>query len=253
MTPLFLLRLLLDLLAACLLLAAMAYNWSGNALHEIMGTVMFALLVSHNVFNRRWYGTLAKGGAETRAVFIKAISLSLLLSMLALLTTSVIISQTVFSALPFTSTVLARQIHTMVAYLALLVAAGHLGLKWRMIMGVARRQLGMTSNKKARSVAIRALAALGAAYGVHSLFEADVGRKLLMQASFDLGNLQTPTLLLLVHHLAIVWLAACVGHYGLTMNQRGGARLAIRAGLCQGQSTVTASPAVADMSLGGCD
>ena len=46
MTPLFLFRLFLDLAAVSLLLAAMGYYWSGNALHEIMGTAMFLLLVA---------------------------------------------------------------------------------------------------------------------------------------------------------------------------------------------------------------
>ena len=45
-SPLFLFRLALDFLAVSLLLAAYAYNWLGNAAHEVIGTAMFALLIS---------------------------------------------------------------------------------------------------------------------------------------------------------------------------------------------------------------
>ena len=135
MRPLFLFRLFLDFLAVGLLLAALAYDWLGNAAHEVIGTVLFLLLIAHGIFNRRWYGTIAKGWREPRRAVAKTITLSLLMTMLALVVTSVIISQAVFSFLPLTSTPTSRQIHTLVAYLVLLAVGAHLGLHGPMIMG----------------------------------------------------------------------------------------------------------------------
>ena len=214
MRPLFLLRLALDFLAAGLLLAALAYNWLGNLAHEVIGTSMFLLLISHNVFNRRWYGTIARGRREARTLITKVANLSLLASMLTLLVTSLIISQDVFSFLPLTSSVSARQIHTTAGYLALLLASIHLGLHWAMIMGVARTRSGITSTSDGRSFMLRALALLGSAYGLVSLVAADVRGKLLMQMSFDFGTLQVPAAVSLLQHAAIIWLGACLGHYG---------------------------------------
>jgi hypothetical protein len=91
--PLFLLRLSLVFFAAGLLLAALAYDWLGNAAHEIIGTGMFALLISHNILNRRWYGAITKGWREPSGIIAKTINLLLLIVMLILLVTSVIISQ----------------------------------------------------------------------------------------------------------------------------------------------------------------
>jgi hypothetical protein len=76
--PLFLFRLFLDFLAVGLLLAALAYDWLGNAAHEVIGTVLFLLLIAHGIFNRRWYGTIAKGWGEPRRAVAKTITLSLL-------------------------------------------------------------------------------------------------------------------------------------------------------------------------------
>ena len=104
MTPLFLFRLILEGVAAGLLLAALAYNWLDNTAHEIIGTAMFALLATHIVFNRRWFAGLERMRWERRCLLTRTVNLALLLTMLALLVTSVIISQTVFSFLGLTST-----------------------------------------------------------------------------------------------------------------------------------------------------
>ena len=219
MKPLFLVRLVLDFLAAGLLLAALAYNLMGNLVHEIVGTAMFALLIGHNLFNRRWYGTILKGRPEPRQLIIKGINLSLLVSMLTLLVTSVIISQGVFSFLPLSSTVSARQIHTLVGYLALLIVSVHLGLHWTMIMGVARRMLKVTEDNQLRTLVLRILTAGIAAFGIQSLFAVNVGSKLLMQFSMEFWDFQSATVAFFLHHAAIIGLGAVIGHYALQFLQ----------------------------------
>ena len=135
-------------MAVSLLLAAYAYNSLGNAIHEVIGTVMFALLIAHNIFNRRWYGTITKRRREARSSISKAINLSLLVAMLSLLITSVIISQTVFSFLSVGTSFTARQAHTVAAYGALLIVALHLGLQWSIIMGLMRNRLAIDANNR---------------------------------------------------------------------------------------------------------
>ena len=215
--PLFLLRLVLDFVAAGLLMAALAYYWLDNATHEIIGTAMFLLLIAHNIFNRRWYSTITKGRREARGIATKIINLSLLTTMLALLVTSVIISQTVFSFLPLTSSFTARQIHTFAAYLSLVIAAVHLGLHWSMIMGLVHSRFGVTSESKVRTFVLRGLATLIAAFGVHSLFAVNVGSKLFMQTTIEFWDFQTSTAAFFVHHAAIIGLCVFVSHYGLRL------------------------------------
>ena len=219
MSRLFLFRLALDFLAVSLLLAAYAYNWLGNAAHEVIGTALFALLVSHNIFNRRWYGTLTKRRREARSSISKAINLSLLAAMLSLLITSVIISQTVFSFLSVGTSFTARQAHTVAAYGALLIVALHLGLQWSMIMGLVQRKLAIQTGNRHYVWVLRALALCIAAYGAHSLHVVDVVSKLSMQmpTGFSIFQISTPALLL--HHLAIVGLGICVVHGALRATQ----------------------------------
>lgn len=220
MSLLFSLRLLLDLVAICLLLVALAYDWLGNTVHEIIGTVMFLLLVSHNIFNRRWYGTVAKRTRAPRAILTRAINLSLLGTMLALLVTSVLISREVFAFLPVTSTFTARQIHTAVGYLALLIAAVHLGLHWTMLMGFVRSRLGITLQSNRVTIALRALAAAIAAYGIHSLFALNIGPKLLMQPTMEFWDFEAATPAFFGHLIGIVGLLAVCSHNALNALRR---------------------------------
>jgi hypothetical protein len=213
--PLFFLRLILDFLAAGFLLAALAYDWLGNAVHEIIGTGMFLLLISHNIFNRRWYGMITKGWREPRSFITKMINLPLLVTMLSLLVTSVIISQTVFSFLPLTSTFTVRQIHALTAYLALLIAAIHLGLHWSMIMDVVRGRFGITTKSRLRTFVLRTAAIVIAACGVRSLFVVNIGPKLFMQTSLEFWDFQKATLAFFLHHTAIIGLGVFLAHYGL--------------------------------------
>ena len=212
MRPLFLFRLFLDFLAVGLLLAALAYDWLGNAAHEVIGTVLFLLLIAHGIFNRRWYGTIAKGWREPRRAVAKTVTLSLLMIMLALVVTSVITSQAVFSFLPLTSTPTSRQIHTLVAYLVLLAVGAHLGLHGPMIMGLVRRWCGVTSNSKFRTFVLRAAAAVIAAYGIHSLLVVDVMSKLFMRMTLEFWDFETSTPAFFLHHVAIVGLCALLSY-----------------------------------------
>jgi hypothetical protein len=211
--PWFLFRLFLDFLAACLLLAALAYDWLGNAAHEVIGTVMFLLLIAHGIFNRRWYGTIAKGWREPRRAVTKTITVSLLMIMLALVVTSVIISQKVFSFLPMASTPTSRQIHALVAYLVLLAVGAHLGLHWSMILGIVRRWSGVTNKSNLRTFILRAAAVVIAAYGLHSLYVVNVWAKLFMHMTLEFWDFETSTPAFFLHHIAIVGLCALLSHY----------------------------------------
>lgn len=217
MKPLLLFRLVLDLLAVNLLLTAFAYDWFGNTAHEIIGTCMFALLISHNVFNRRWYSAVAKGWREPRIVFSRTITFSLLVTMLGLLVTSVITSQTVFSFLPVQSSFTARQLHMLIAYLVLFIAALHLGLQWSMIMRVMRQVLRVTTNTQIETLALRGLAMVIAIYGVHSLFVVDIQSKLLMKITFSFWDFEAAAVEFILRHVAIFGLCAIIAHYSLQL------------------------------------
>ena len=209
----FLTRLAFDLIAAGLLLLGLAYWWLGNTVHELAGTGMFLLVIMHNVFNRRWYGRIPKEKRHGRGLFNIGITLVLLVAMLALLVTSVLISNTLSGFMSAYGGFTVRQIHTLAAYWVLVIVSVHLGLRWPMLMGVARKLTGITQPNALRTLVLRAVAVLIAVYGVWSSFELAIGTKLSMQATLDWWNFEESVAGFFVHCIAIAGLYIVPTHY----------------------------------------
>lgn len=215
-------RLLMNVVAGGLLLTALAYDWLGNLAHELIGAAMFGLLIAHNTFNRRWYGSAArKGGRDLRGWLNIATIAALAAAMLTLLVTSVIISRSLFSLLPIASSFAARQLHAQAAYWALVVVAIHVGMRWAMIMASMRAWLRLGTPSIGRTWILRALALVVAAYGVHSWMVIGTGSRLLAEAemTLNLWNFEEAALRFFLHQGAIVALFVCLGHYATRLTQ----------------------------------
>lgn len=212
MSSIFLLRLAFDFIAASLLLIGLAYWWLGNVAHELAGTVMFLLLAAHNVFNRRWYGTVPRT-REPRGLVNIGITLLLLIGMLALLITSVLISNALSGFMPSYGGFTARQIHILAGYWVLVIVAVHLGLRWPMLMGVARNLFGIAQPSAARTLVLRLLAAAIAIHGIWSSFALGVGTKLAMQMTLDWWNFEESVAGFFVHCIAVAGLYMVLTYY----------------------------------------
>ncbi|QOZ77910.1 hypothetical protein XH83_22210 [Bradyrhizobium sp. CCBAU 53351] len=208
----FVLRLMIAFMAAGLLLIGLAYYWLDNAIHELVGAAMFLLVIVHNVFNRRWYSRIA-GTREVRGLINTGVTVLLLITMLVLLITSVLISRSLSGFMPLDGGFKARQIHTLAAYWSLVIVAIHLGLRWSMIMGVARSLLGVSGASAIRTVMLRAIAVVVAAHGVWSSFELGVGTKLSMQMTLDWWNFEESVAAFFIHCMTIAGLYVVAIYY----------------------------------------
>jgi Na+/proline symporter len=215
----FLSRLWLDALAAGLLLLGFAYWWLGNVVHEIAGTAMFLLLIAHNLFNRRWYGSVARTRREPRSIFNVGVTFALLIAMLALLFTSVLISNALSPFLPPWGGFTVRQLHTLAAHWVLVIVAIHLGLRWPMLMGVARNLFRIRQPSALRTLVLRMIALGVALHGVWSAAVLGLGGKLSMQMTLDWWNFEESVLGFFVHCAAVAGLAMVLAYYGLKLVQ----------------------------------
>ncbi|NEK37925.1 DUF4405 domain-containing protein [Rhizobium leguminosarum] len=213
-------RLLMNAVAGGLLLAALAYDWLGNLAHELIGTAMFALLIFHNTFNRRWYGSTARKGGRDLRGWLNIVTIgALAAAMLSLLVTSLIISRSLFSLLPIASSFGARQLHAQAAYWALVIVAVHVGMRWAMIMASMRAWLRLGAPSVGRTWILRALALAVAAYGVHSWMVMGTGSRLMAEMTLNLWNFEEAALRFFLHQGAIVALFVCLGHYATRLMQ----------------------------------
>lgn len=221
MNRVFLLRLVLDCIAAGLLLFAFTYFWQGNASHEWAGISMFLLLAVHNMFHRRWFAALPKQGqGERRGKFNIALTFVLLAGMLALLGTSLVISETMFAYLRLDDDFTARQIHAGIAYWLLVVVAIHLGLRWPLLIGVARRLFGIVEANAARTALLRLIAIGIAGQGVCSVLALNLRSRLLFQMSLDWWNFEESLAGFFGHCMAIMGLCMFLTYYTMQWLQR---------------------------------
>lgn len=215
MSPVFLARLVFDFIAAGLLLFGLSYWWLCNIAHELAGTAMFLLVIVHNVFNRRWYGTIPKARREARGWFNIAVTFLLLVAMLALLVTSVLISNALSGIMSAYGGFTVRQIHTLAAYWVLVIVSVHLGLRWPMIMGVARKLTGISQTNAMRTLWLRVIAVPIAIHGVWSSFELAIGTKLSMQMTLDWWNFEESVAGFFIHCIALAGLYVCLTYFAM--------------------------------------
>ncbi|MES2973734.1 MAG: DUF4405 domain-containing protein [Pseudomonadota bacterium] len=219
-TKSFLLRLLLDLLAAGMLLVALAYYWLDNTAHELIGTGIFLFILVHNVFNRRWWGKPAQPRPQPRRAIDLLLTLPLLAVMVLLLATSLMVSETVFQFLNLGGGFTARRVHAFTGYWSLILVAIHLGIRWQRVMLAVRNAFGFTGTSRARTAALRATGAAIALYGVYCSFEMDVGHKLSLQMSLDGWDFDASAPSFFVNWVSIAALYVFITHHVLRLAPR---------------------------------
>jgi hypothetical protein len=140
--------------------------------------------------------------------------------MALLLVTSVLISNALSGVMSPFGGFTARQIHTLAAYWVLVIVAVHLGLRWPMIVGLARSMLGISKSSAVRSWALRLIAVAIAAHGVWSSFELGLGTKLAMRMTLDWWNFEESVAGFFAHCVAIAGLTIFLTYYAGKWLQR---------------------------------
>lgn len=217
MSRTFRLRLAIDITAASLLLLAIAYYWLGNTVHELAGTGLFPLMAVHNLFNRRWWGSLFQTWSKTKGAMYIFINLVLIAAVIALFITSVMISRLVFDFMPTRGGFSAKQIHIAAAYWLLMIVSVHIGFRWTVVMLAVRNLFGITVGSSVLRLLLRALALTFAIYGMQSWIDLGITDRLLMRITMDFWDFNASTAGFFTRLTAIIGLNVYVTHYGLQL------------------------------------
>ncbi len=120
---------IVDIVMTVLLLFLMAYQVTGEKLHEWIGIAMTVLLIAHHILNRKWYSALFKGRYNAYRV-ITTVNNTLLLASIAL--TAFCGMAMSGYAVPFLYGMapisFARQFHLAISYWSFVLMGLHLGL-----------------------------------------------------------------------------------------------------------------------------
>ncbi len=128
-----------DITMTVLLLCLMAYQVTGESIHEWVGIGMTVLLIVHHILNIRWYAVLFKGKYNAYRIVSTAADMLLLLSIVLTAFSGMSMSH---HAVPFlygmTGMVFARTAHLALSYWSFLLTGLHLGLHLPAMTGKIR-------------------------------------------------------------------------------------------------------------------
>lgn len=210
-------RLILPTAMGVLLTLSLAYWWLENLPHELFGTAMFALLGWHLVVNRTWFRNLLRGRYDIRRIVAVVLHCLLIINMLVLLVTSVVISKSLFAALPIPDSIYLREIHWFSAYWVMMIVGIHLGLHWARVMALCRSLLGLNGSNLVRTWLLRGAAIMLFGLGGWSFLVLGVWEKLTFTYSLDVWNFKKSVTPFFGHWGGVVAVPATLTHYGMAL------------------------------------
>lgn len=207
-------KLAVDVFMTLALLFLMGYQFWGEAPHEWVGVGIFLLFIVHHILNGHWHKTLFKGKYNALRILTLCIDFLVLVSMLAQMYSGIVMSRYVFNFLPFSGGMsLARRLHILGAYWGFLLMSLHLGLHWNMILGMSRKEAGIKSKAKSRSIIAFIIGLVIAAYGVWAFISRDFPTYLFLKSEFVFLDYSEPKILFYIDYLALMGLCIFIAHY----------------------------------------
>lgn len=195
----------IDLLMTVLLLCLMAYQITGEVLHEWFGAGMLLLFIAHNILNIRWYGNLFKGKYKPLRILQTIVNFSVLLSMLCLGYSGIVMSRHVFAALPIGgSMAAARSMHMAASYWGFVLMSVHLGMHWEMIMGMFQRLLKGRKMPSAAAWGLRLAAVLIAGYGLFCFIQKDIVSYMFLKNQFVFFDFEQSAVSVFAENIAMM-------------------------------------------------
>ena len=120
---------IVDVCMTVLLLCLMAYQITGEVLHEWIGIGMTILVIIHQILNRKWYGAIFKGKYNPYRIVTTVVNIALLLSFVLTAFCGMSMSG---HAVPFlygmTRVSFARRMHLSMSHWAFVLMGLHLGM-----------------------------------------------------------------------------------------------------------------------------
>lgn len=204
----------IDLLMTALLLCLMAYQVTGQKLHEWFGAGMLILFIVHNILNIRWYGNLFKGKYKLLRIVQTIVNVSVLISMLCLGYSGIVMSRHVFAALPIHGPMAtARSMHMAASYWGFVLMSIHLGMHLGMIGGMFRRLLKGRKLPNVSVWGLRLAAIVIAGYGLVCFIQKDIASYMFLKNQFVFFDFQQSAVSVFAEYITMMGLWGFISFY----------------------------------------
>lgn len=203
----------IDVLMTILLLLLMAYQITGDELHEWFGAGMLLLFIIHNILNIRWYANLFKGKYRPVRLLGTVLNFAVLAAILALGYSGIVMSRHIFAFLPINKGMaLARVMHLAGSYWGFILMSLHLGLHWGMVIGMFRK---LSGGKKMSGLVwiLRLLAFIAAGYGAFCFIRADIFSYMFLKTEFVFFDFEKSAFSVFSEYIAMMVFWGLSGYY----------------------------------------
>ena len=200
-----LIRRITDVCMTVLLLFLMAYQVTGEVLHEWIGMGMTVLVIVHQILNRRWYGALFRGRYHAYRILSTVITILLLASFAVTALSGMAMSR---HAVPFMSGIIraarARSLHLALSHWSFVLMGLHLGLH------IPAMTAGMTLSGRIRT-ALTALCCALAGIGLFLFIRGRMADYMFFRAAFAFLDYEKAGALVLLENVLMLTFWAFAG------------------------------------------
>ena len=121
-------RIIIDVVMYIIFIVLMGHHITENQMHEILGITVFVLFAIHNILNIKFYKAVFKGKYNSKRLFLTIIDILFLISMIAMIVSSVNISNNVFGTLNIKTKSWGLKLHMLSTSWGFVIMSIHLGL-----------------------------------------------------------------------------------------------------------------------------
>ena len=188
-----------------LLLLLMAYQVTGEALHEWIGVGMTVLVIFHQILNRRWYRALFRGRYNAYRTMTTAVNVLLLLSFLLTAFCGMAMSS---HAVPFLYGIapvsLTRSLHLALSHWSFVLMGLHLGLH------IPAMTAKVELSGKTRT-GLSAVFCIAAGIGMFLFLRSGMADYMFFRAAFAFLDYETPGAVVLLENILMLLFWALIG------------------------------------------
>ena len=185
----------------------MAYSLVGETLHEIVGSAMLVIFITHHILNRQSTAAMFKGKQTPVRIVNTTLNIILFAVMILLPVSGIVMSKHLYTFLPTDGlSAIARTAHLLLSYWGFALMSLHLGLH-------ADIWLNRLKKKKAAFIPLAVVLTLIAAYGVYAFISNHLYEYMFLQMQFVFFDFDKPLILTFGEHLSMIVLFTWIGYW----------------------------------------
>ena len=113
----------IDIILGLLFILLLGYSFTGGPFHEVLGIIFTAIVILHNILNKKWYTNLKKGIYSRKRKLVTIINISLLVDITGVVITGIINSRYLFNTGIYIAKI--GQIHKILAVIGFIIVTFH--------------------------------------------------------------------------------------------------------------------------------